>query len=318
MQFNLSIQREIFQDTVLTVTYVGNNGRHEWARRDYNPVIPFVNANGQLQFATSVNGSPVANPRGNPGFTYLNLQNSEGNSSYNALQVNLVHRFAHNFQAQAAYTWSHSIDTDSGSQGLELGSTAENPYNVAWDRGDSQYDVRQNLRLNGVYTLPFNQNRFVSGWGVSGIVSVQTGLHFSVLNGFDSANFGTATERPYLNPGFTASSIITGNPNQWFNPAAFTLPPLGVLGNLGRDVFTGPGIFDADVSFTKDTKIPEISEQFSLQFRAELFNIFNHPNFGLPATGAFTGSGAVNASAGLITTTTTASRQIQFSLRVRF
>ena len=88
MQYNLSIQREIVPDTVLTVTYVGNDGRHEWARRDYNPVIPVVNGSGQLQFAKNVNGSPVANSRVNPNFTYLNLQNSEGNSSYNALQAN--------------------------------------------------------------------------------------------------------------------------------------------------------------------------------------------------------------------------------------
>jgi len=318
MQYNFSIQREIVQDTILTLSYVGMAGRHLILVRDFNPVVPVVNSNGQLQFATAVNGNAVPNPRVNPAFGLLSLFNTEGVSSYNALQVNLVHRFAHNFMAQAAYTWSHSIDDSSGGFANELGGATENPYSNAQDRGNSKFDIRHSLRLNGLYTLPFNQNRFVSGWGIGGIVTFATGLHFSATDGFDNSGLGASVERPNLNPGWTGSQIVTGNINQWINPAAFNLPPIGVLGNLGRDTLVAPGTVDADLSFSKDTKIPEISENFLLQFRAEIFNFFNHPNFGLPAAGVFTGSGAVNATAGLITTTSTTSRQIQFSLRVRF
>jgi hypothetical protein len=324
MQYNLSVQREIIQDTILNVSYVGMGGRHLLLARDLNPPTTFVNANGQTQFGTAVNGTPTANPRLNPSYGILQNLMAEGVSNYNALQVNLNHRFAHNFQAQAAYTWSHSIDDSSGALGSELGGLTENPYNDRLDRGDSHFDVRQSLRINGLYTVPFHQNRFVSGWGVSGIVTVATGLHFSAVDGFDNSGLGNTVERPNLNPGWTASQIITGNPRDWVNPAAFSLPPDGVLGNVGRDTLTGPGIVDTDLSFTKDTKIPEISENFTLQFRAELFNILNHPNFSLPVltstgnVGIFTGSGAVSPTVGQIAATSTTSRQIQFSLRIRF
>jgi hypothetical protein len=92
---------------------------------------------------------------------------------------------------------------------------------------------------------------------------------------------------------------------------------LGVLGNLGRNTFRAPGLFDADVSLTRDMRIPEISEAFLVQFRAEFFNITNHTNFGAPGGGIFAGNGAVSPTAGVITNTNTSSRQIQFSLRLR-
>jgi hypothetical protein len=324
MQWNISVQRELVKDTILNVSYVGMGGRHLIMSRDFNPPIPTVNSNGVLAFATGTNASPKTNPRLNPAFGLLSDFTTEAVSSYEGLQVNLSHNFAHNFQAQAAYTWSHSIDDDSGGFGSELGTLVENPYNYAVDRGDSHFDVRQALRLNGLYRLPFRQNRLVDGWGISSIVSVTTGLHFSAVDGFDNSNYGSAIERPNLNPGFTTSNIITGNSHQWINPAAFSLPAVGVLGNLGRDTLTGPGVVNTDLSVTKDMKIPEISERFLLQFRGDFFNIFNHANFGIPISagannvGIFTASGAVSPSAGQIATTSTTSRQIQFSLRVRF
>ena len=318
MQWNTSIQREILKDYILNVAYVGSGGRHLLLAQDLNPPIPVLNANGQEQFATVVNGNPVVNPRINPNFGELLNFTTNGNSSYNALQVNMIHRFSHNFQAQVAYTWSHSIDDTSGGLAGELGGAIENPYNAHTDWSDSRFDIRQSVRINGSYFLPFHQNRFVAGWGVNGIITITGGVPFSPTDGFDNSNFGVTVERPNVNPGFTASSIIQGNPTQWFNPAAFSLPPDGVLGNAGRDILRGPGVFDTDLSFTKDTAIPEISEHFNLQVRAELFNIFNHVNFSLPNAGVFTGTGAISSSAGLITSTSTTSRQIQFALRIGF
>ena len=107
---------------------------------------------------------------------------------------------------------------------------------------------------------------------------------------------------------------MLGSPNQWFNPAAFILPPAGTYGNLGRGVFTGPGLADLDVSLFKTTAI---TERTSLQFRAEFFNVLNHPNFGTPNATVFSGS-AISPSAGLITTTATTSRQIQFGAKLIF
>ena len=108
----------------------------------------------------------------------------------------------------------------------------------------------------------------------------------------------------------------------YFNTACFTLPPVGVLGNLARNSLIGPGFADLDSSLSKATRIPKISEQFAVQFRAEFFNLLNHPNFGAPATGLFVqgvnGGGNPNPTAGRITATVNPARQIQFGLKILF
>jgi hypothetical protein len=239
------------------------------------------------------------------------------------MQVNAVHRFTQSFQAQFAYTYGHSIDDGSGSSGLETGGgPRSNPYNFAADRGDSTFDIRHALRINGIYALPFKGNGFVSGWQISGILSRTTGPPLLLTTGFDQALVGpssTANERPNLNPGFTADSIQTGKVNEWYNPAAFSLQPKGTEGNLGRNVIRGPGIFNTDISLVKDTRIPKISEQFVAQFRAEFFNVLNHENFGTPNLVIFTAAGP-NPAAGQITTSNpgTIPRQIQFALKLTF
>ena len=108
--------------------------------------------------------------------------------------------------------------------------------------------------------------------------------------------------------------VVLGSPSQWFNPNAFVLPVPGTYGNLGRGVYRGPGLADLDLSLFKNTKL---TERTNLQFRAELFNALNHANFGTPNATVFSGT-AFNPSAGLITTTTTTSRQIQFGLKLVF
>jgi hypothetical protein len=168
-----------------------------------------------------------------------------------------------------------------------------------------------------VYRLPFNRNRLVSGWQISGIVSKTTGPPLLLTTGSDWGLTGQATyQRPNLNPGFTADSIRVGTIAEWYNPAAFSLPPQGTLGNLGRDIIRGPGVFNADVSLLKDTKI---REQISLQFRAEFFNVLNHENFAVPALSIFSGANP-NPAAGQITASNpgTIPRQIQFALKLNF
>ncbi len=131
-QWNLNVQRELWYDTILTVGYVGSHGSHLETQSDQNPPIATRDANGVLHFGA--NG--VSNPRWSPNFGTINALQSNGNSSYNSLQVNAVHRFSHNVQAQAAYTWSHSMDDGSGSSGLETGGgPRSNPYDFHADRG---------------------------------------------------------------------------------------------------------------------------------------------------------------------------------------
>jgi hypothetical protein len=169
-----------------------------------------------------------------------------------------------------------------------------------------------------VYALPFKQNILVKGWQMSGGFVAQSGSPWNVLVGFDqSGGVVAASERPNLV--LPADNIITGDVNRWANPAAFTLPAPGTLGNLQRDFLTGPGTVNVDYSVIKDTPI---KEQVHVQFRAEFFNLFNHANFALPNPNAFVqtpnGGGAPNPTFGKVTLTTTSSRQIQFALKLLF
>jgi hypothetical protein len=163
----------------------------------------------------------------------------------------------------------------------------------------------------------------IEGWQVTGIATVRTGSPFTVGDGFDQAGEGAAfvTIRPNLKPGRTADNIKMGKLSQWYDPTAFSLQPVGELGNEGRNILTGPGFWNIDFSAIKNTAI---KENLNLQFRAEFFNIFNHPNLGLPNASAFVqtanGGGAYSPTAGVITSLAGAStmRQIQFALKLIF
>ncbi len=158
-------------------------------------------------------------------------------------------------------------------------------------------------------------NALVSGWNVNSIVTLQGGFPFTPQLSYNPSNNGDTRNpvRPYVNPAFTGP-VILGGPNQWFNPAAFLAPVngSGFYGNLGRDTLLGPGLATWDLSFLKDTRL---GERMNLQFRAELFNVLNRANFNTPNAIVFTPTG-VSPTAGVITSTATSSRQIQFGLKL--
>jgi hypothetical protein len=160
----------------------------------------------------------------------------------------------------------------------------------------------------------------VEGWQITGIEAWHTGVPFSLGEG----------TQPYLNnnfdtprPNYVYGCNVYANQNvhQWYNPACFTASPYGTLGDLGRNVMVGPGFVETDLGVMKETRI---TERINLQFRAELFNLFNHPNFNVPATGVFTAGGTPVATAGQITTLvgsgglSNVARQTQFSLKLIF
>ena len=323
-QWNLNVQRELPVGMILTVGYVGSHASHLFTGSDQNAPIPTVDAAGVLHFgALNSAGVGISNARWNPAIGVLNALQTNGRSNYNSLQSNLVHRFSHNFQAQVAYTLGHSIDDGSASSGLETGGGARsNPYNFHSERGNSNFDIRQTLRVNGVYMLPFKGNKLVQGWQLSGIMSKTTGPPLVVATGIDQALTGqAANQRPNFASGVTAESLQVGTVGQWYNPLGYSIQTAGTEGNAGRNVLRGPGVFNLDASLLKDTKIPKISEQFTVQFRAEFFNILNHENFGTPNLALFTNAtGTRNAAAGQIVTSNagTIPRQIQFAVRVVF
>jgi hypothetical protein len=325
-QWNVNIQRQLFESTTLTVGYVGSRGLDLYAARDINPVQPTV-VNGVDDFGVPTASIPgkaataigiTSNPRLNPAGAALSSEAPVGDSSYNSLQVGLNRRFSHGVQSQLSYTWSKCMDDASGTFGLEGGIAWSNPLDGSFDRGRCLFDRPQVLKWSGVYALPFQQNAFVKGWQISGDMTAQSGSPWNVTVGFDQAGDVVAgSERPSLI--LPASQAITGNINGWANPAAFSLPAAGTLGSLQRDFLAGPGIVSVDFATMKET---QIKERYRLQFRAEFFNILNHPNFALPNASAFTqtadGGGTPNPTFGKITGTTTSSRQIQFALKLMF
>ena len=328
--YSLTIERQLTPSTTLSVGYVGSHGYHGLLSIDANvPVATICPAApcpagypaGATYFAPK---SPLANP---------NLANtthwfSWGVSRYDGLQADLSRHFAHGLQFRAAYTFAKSLDEGSSLANAISGSTnafTMDPQNPRLDYGRSSFDVRHSASINATYDLPFGHKavagansftkRVVSDWQVSAIVSAQTGLPFSPQLGFNPTNDGDTRNpiRPSLNPAFTGN-VVLGNPSKYFDPAAFTVPLNGTYGNAGRDILEGPGLTDIDISASK--RIP-VSERINLQFRAEIFNLLNHPNFNTPNPIIFTAAtGGPSPTAGVITSTTTTSRQVQFGLKL--
>jgi hypothetical protein len=191
------------------------------------------------------------------------------------------------------------------------------------DWGLSALNVASQAGISAHYELPFGHRKPTGGWQFNGIATLLSGFPFTPQVGANRSEDGDTRnpDRPSINPAFTGP-VVLGSPNQWFNPNAFTLPAFGTYGNLGRATLTGPGLATLDLSLIKTTAI---SEKASLQFRAELFNLLNHANFGPPNAIVFTNgtttastTPAISPTAGLITATATTSRQIQLGLKLIF
>jgi hypothetical protein len=277
-----------------------------------------------------------ATPRPNPSIANTWTWFSVGNSSYHALQVDLRRRFSHGLSVRGVYTYSKALDDGDSLNQTTAGNApglVSNPFNLAADKGLATYDARNVGVVNVLYDLPFGRgqafardvegwrDKLVSGWTVSSIVTAQSGFPFTPQLSYNPSNNGDTRNpvRPFLNPDFKGP-VILGNPNQWFNPAAFIAPPSsgGFYGNVGRDTYIGPGLATWDFSVLKNTRI---RESLNLQFRAEIFNLLNRANFNTPNLIVFTPPTATNTTglsgtAGAITSTSTTARQVQFALKL--
>ena len=331
IQYNLSIQREMKQGTVLTVAFVGSHGVDLMTDVEDNPPEATIDSNGVYHFGSLVNGRVVANPRPNPAFSFLVLGTPGTTSRYDSLQVGLNRRFTNSVQAQIAYTFSRCVDDGgdgpvSSLNGVNSPLLYENPYlRDPIDRGRCMFNATSVLRVNGLWALPFHGNQLVEGWQLSGIVTQNTGLPITVYDGTDDVGYqGSGNPRPNYVAGCNPQ---VGSVTEWFNPACYTLQTPGTLGNTGRNTIIGPGLAQLDLALVKDTRIPKISEAFRIQFRAEAYNIFNHPQFGQPGNGVFSSlasasapNGVISPSAGVITAIAANSpgRQIQLGLKFLF
>ena len=279
--WNLSLQRELGKSRVIEVAYVGSKGTKLITARDINQPRP-----SPAQF----------NPRPVPQFDDITFEESSANSNYNSLQARFQQRLDFGLSLLTSYTWSKSIDNASS-----FFSSAGDPnfpqdsFNTAAERGRSNFDVRHRFSLSYVYDLPFGRGRKVlgnkgwasailTGWQTVGIVTLQSGRPFTValLSEIDNSNTGRSTlgfganDRPNV---IGSAELSHRTPDQWFNASAFAFPPFGSFGNAGRNILDGPGFKSVSASLIKTTKL---REGLDLQFRAEAFNLFNHPNFDLP------------------------------------
>ncbi len=227
---------------------------------------------------------------------------------------------------QTNYTFSHCLDNGSATYSVDNGGYLAPlyPYPLSRNRGNCSFDRQHNISTNVVYTLPFHGHWYSEGWQISNIFAFHTGLPFTVMCGFDCVglNEQNSPSLPNVNAGVNFHNVVRpGNINQYFNPADFSLAPLGMIGDEGRNQFFGPSLVDDDVALMKNTRI---HESMTIQIRAEAFNLFNHPNFSNPNTSLYTGPGSPNPNAGKITSTISASgglpssRQLQFAVKFIF
>ncbi|HKV25265.1 MAG TPA: TonB-dependent receptor [Candidatus Acidoferrum sp.] len=317
--WNLGVQRQITSTLGVSVTYVGTKGTHLQLTQNINQ--PFV-TNGVYgsvhPYLVLPNTSPVFPSQCPCSFGTINLINSTGNSNYNALWVTANKHFSRGFEFLASYTFSHSYDYNSLSTGETIG--LQNAYDPRADYGPSEFDVRNRVVVSGFYQLPFKGNRLKEGWQLGVITQGQSG---SPINPTLTIQPGVSL---VVRPDVTGAVQVTGNPQQWFaNKAVFSTPCLPIVppatlpvchpGDLKRDSIVGPDFVNTDFSVTKDTKI---WEQFNLQFRAEMFDVFNHPNFGNPVLNVTSGSFGNIQSTRFPTGDFGSSRQIQFALKLTF
>ena len=307
--WNFNIEQQLGERNVFEVAYVGSKGTKLLTARDINQPQPSVLPPG-LPFV----------PRPNPQFDDIDLLESRANSNYHALQARFQRRMSRGLSALASYTWSKSID-DASNFFSSTGDPnfPQNSYNVAAERGRSNFDVAHRLSVSYSYALPFRRTggdlaaKLVNGWETFGILTLQSGRPFTVALLSEIDNSGTG--RSILGFGNNDRPNLIANPelsnpttDEWFNTDAFVFAAPGTFGNAGRNILDGPGFQNFNVALVKNTVF---SERVNVQFRAEAFNFFNHPNFNLPDN--FLGS----PTFGRITSARDP-RHIQFGLKLLF
>ncbi len=340
LAYLLRLEQQVAPSTSLTIGYVGSHSYHQILSGDLNEPAFVVQPNGTIYYPTTT--------RLNPKLANTTSWWAGGSGNYNALEVDLRHDLSHGFQLRGNYTWSKNLDDGSAwntSVSSNTPAFVSVPQLPHLDYGPSATDIRSVAAFNATYELPVGSGKkffsgiggrtsdAISGWSVSIIASLLTGFPFSPQLGYNPTGSGDTRNpiRPDVNPAFSGSLYTRGNTAQrvaqYFNPAAFSAPAYGTVGNAGRDALYGPGYADWDVALYKTTRLSESSR---LELRAEFFNILNHTNLQLPnevvfasgptqGTAANRGAQAVDSpTAGVISSTANASRQIQLAAKIVF
>ena len=313
-QWSFNIQRSLWSGSALDIQYLGSQSVH--LDRSYFNNTPL----------TTGTSASVASRRPNRLFADIRTIQNDETANYNGLSVTLRQRMSHGVSVLASYTWAHALDESTDSNG---GGAPMNPYNWRGDYGNANWDVRHRFIGQFIYSLPFfnssGTNGFVrsilGGWQTNGIVNLQTGFPFNVVQSGDPANTGRNNERPNL-IGAPVVNCGSGHLFQCVNVSAFgSTASTFTYGNFGRNVLFGPGLYNVDFSVFKNFSI---KERARVQFRGEFFNVLNTPAFSnptpsLPAPNAAGNLVATSSTTfGNITSTKRDNRQIQFGLKFLF
>jgi outer membrane receptor protein involved in Fe transport len=313
-EWNFNIQQRLAKDYALSISYVGSKGTDLNIERNYNQFV-----NGVRPYPTLSPNSPI-----DPGLplTNIDVYESDGNSSYQALWVTMTKTLSRGLQFNGSYSFSKSIDDNSRNvEGLVI----QDSNNIAGDRGLSDFDARNRFVVSAIYSLPFQKSVLTRGWQLSAIETLQSGnpLNFHLAN---TSFTGAQTLRPDitgnvitgLNPATNGSPTTIGyiqNPGVFVNQGTTAGTTLG-FGDLGRNTIIGPGFSNLDFAIVRNIKI---HERYNLQIRGDAYGLFNHPNFTSPVTTI--GSSTL----GLITNGSRtpagdfgSSRQIQLALKLQF
>lgn len=279
MQYNFTVQQQLTQQWSLQAGYVGNASRKLYLQRDANAPV-YVPG---LSSVANVNSRRPYLPG-----TFAEISETEtaANASYNSLQVSLTRRFSRGFTLMANYTWSKSIDIASDDQLNPTVVSFSDSNNLRLDRAPSDFDTPHRIVLSYLWEAPpvrrwgLIGKEVLSGWQVNGITSVQSGSPFNVTSNIDSNFDGNSTDRPDLvgNPRLDGGRARPQLIAQYFNTAAFKAAS-GLDGTAGRNLLYGPAAVNWDFSAFKNFAI---SERKKVEFRAELFNLFNEVNFAAP------------------------------------
>ena len=303
------VEQQLPSQFLARIGYVGSVGRHLFTRYQVNLIDPQT---GQRPLSQ---------------FSQFGLKANDGNNSFNALQLSLERRFSNGLLWQTQYMWSHGITDASIGAGESV--AFENQACRACDRSSSPYDVRHTSTTNAIYQLPLGPGRsflnspgvisaLLGGWEVSGLATASTGQPVNItINRLasDLPDGNRSAQRPNLVPGISIYAAHR-TANNWFNPAAFQTPAPGTWGNLGRFAARGPGFYEIDTALQKQFKL---TERFALRFRAEAFNLFNHPIYDIPSGNLSSGSFGQTTSVlntGAVGTGTP--RRIQIGVRLAF
>jgi hypothetical protein len=357
--WNFGVQRAITPTMVLEVNYVGVKGTHIFRAVDGDPPQPSLISQllttgcapgnmyqcdtTTLQFSTLWAGGETINPA--TGQTYLPfdatnnnafysgggpgafLYKSIGNSIYHGLQVNLQRQLTNGFQFQLAYTFSHAISdvNDPLQPAQNNGNLPRDSFNLRAERGNSDFDIRHRAAINFIYEPNIGRGRshlqqgfagrILEGWSLSGIISAQTGLPYEIFGLTDADHTGQYTRVTII--GGLAQPPGTDKTYTGPNPTGLETTPFDAQPNAGKNRFYGPSFWNVDIATLKDTSL---TEKLKLQFRFEVYNLFNHPQFGQPYNFFATNESNFGQSSSTLTRGdgTTTARQIQFALKLIF